>query len=486
MSAFKKPPIREQYADYGKEPPASPAKPLSVASLGAYRARSVKWLWKDWLPIGEVVVGEGMGGVSKSTFLTDIIARLTTLREMPDGQPHPTGEPIEALWITNEDDPDTQLKPRLVAAHGDPEKTFFVSEDFTLPDDGDRLSEYLRGHPTVGIVVIDPLFSHMDDAINTGSDTEMRQRVMKPLKNIARECGVVIVVVRHFNKNTGQEVALRGSGSYGGISGAARVVITVLTDPDDDTKQRRLIGPTKSNYARLPMPLAFTVNSVRVSIPGDAYEDDLPVVEWHGVSEIDLDEAMSRWQASGRGGKARKERENAADVDLRDTLHGGPVPAKDVFGQMGRRGYGKDATNDAAGRLGVIKKKKGMEGGWWWWLPGDGPKDGPSYRPASSSDPSASSAISPLLVFAEGAEEAEDGFPYMESISSAVDEAGGRITGTDGLRLLAPPPQPNDTNQIYCSDYHAHQFSHRFMNGRWVCTICTAAMSGWGGVADRA
>ena len=461
MSGFKRPPISEQFRDYGQEPPATP---LAVASLGSYRARSVNWVWPAWLPAGEVVVGEGMGGVSKSTFLTDIIARLTTIRGLPDGKPHPTGKPIEALWITNEDDPDTQLKPRLVAANGDPAKVFFVTEEFTLPDDADRLRDHLRREPDIGIVVIDPLFSHMDDAINSGSDTEMRQRVMKPLKNIARECGVVIVIVRHFNKNTGQEVALRGSGSYGGIAGAARVVITVLTDPDDDTKERRLIGPTKSNYARLPMPLVFTVKSVRVRIPEDEYEDDIPAVAWQGESEIDLDEAMRRWQAKSKGGKARQERENAADADLRLILQHGPVPADEAKGAMARRGYGRDATDAAAARLSVIKKKAGMTGPWMWWLPGNGPKDRPAHEPAAPSGPSASSIASFPWTLAEGAEDAEGGSPYTKSGSSAVvgERESAANTG-DPLGPWTPASAQYREDHAPCTPalYPAHQLDLR-------------------------
>jgi len=471
VSGFKKPPINEQFKDYRKELPTTP---LSVASLGSYRARSMKWAWRAWLAIGEVVVGEGMGGVSKSTFLTDITARLNTVREMPDGQPHPTGVPIEALWITNEDDPDTQLKPRLVAADGDPDKVSFVTEDFTLPDDAERLRDYLLVHPAIGIVVIDPLFSHMDDDINSGSDPEMRKKVMKPLKNIARECGVVIVVVRHFNKNSGQEVALRGSGSYGGISGAARVVITVFADPDDDTKERRLIGPTKSNYARLPMPLVFTVKNVRVSIPEDDYEDYLPAIEWHGESDIDLDEAMHRWQTKAKGGKARQERENAADADLRNILQHGPVPADEAKGAMARRGYGRDATDAAAARLSVIKKKVGMTGPWMWWLPGNGPKDRPVYEPAAPSGPSASSTTSLPWTLAEGAEDAEGGSPYTKSSSSAVGGERPSVSGTrDPMGPWTPASAEYREDHAPCPPdlYTAHQLDlKRDASGPgWFC-----------------
>ena len=471
MSRFTKPPINEQFKDYGKAPPVTP---LSVRPLSSYVAKRLKWLWSRWLPTGEVVVGEGMGGVAKSTLLMDVSARLTTVREMPDGQPHPTGMPVEALWITNEDDPDTQLKPRLVAAGGDPDKVFFVTEDFTLPDDAERLRDILLAHRNVGIVVLDPLFSHVDDAINTGSDTAMRKRVMKLLKNVARECGVVIVVVRHFNKNTGQELALRGSGSYGGIAGAARVVITVLTVPDDDTKERRLIGMTKSNYARLPMPLVFTVKNVRVNITEDDYEDDLPAIEWLGESGIDLDEAMERWQGKAKGGKARQERQHAADADLRAILQHRPLPADDVKAEMTRRGYGKDATTEAAYRLSVVKKKVGMTGGWMWWLPGNGPKDRPAYEATPSSASSASSWTPFPGTFAEGAEDAEEASPYTRSVSSAAGREGRSVAGAgDPVQVWTPAGDDPRFDSAPCPPalYHAHQLGvRRDPDGPgWLC-----------------
>jgi hypothetical protein len=48
------------------------------------QARPIQWLWRNWIPLGKLVVVDGDPGLGKSTMLVDLAARLSRGRPMPD------------------------------------------------------------------------------------------------------------------------------------------------------------------------------------------------------------------------------------------------------------------------------------------------------------------------------------------------------------------------------------------------------------------
>src|SRR5262245_11381020 len=77
----------------------------------------VKWLWKDRIPLGGLTVLEGDAGVGKATLLIDLVARVTSGKEMPGGGP--AAGPAGVLLLTAEDALGSVIRPRLAAAGAD-------------------------------------------------------------------------------------------------------------------------------------------------------------------------------------------------------------------------------------------------------------------------------------------------------------------------------------------------------------------------------
>lgn len=67
----------------------------------------------------------GFAGEGKSTIALDIAARGSIGRPMPDGYAD-YGGPFKVLLISYEDDAADTIKPRLVAAGGDPDRVLVV------------------------------------------------------------------------------------------------------------------------------------------------------------------------------------------------------------------------------------------------------------------------------------------------------------------------------------------------------------------------
>ena len=382
--------IEKRLGPPNAEEPFKPKQPTHarVKSLSNYRMKPIDWLMRGWFSKGQITILEGWGGMSKSTVMVDLIARMTTKGSLPDGI-EMEGDPIEVLYITGEDDPEQVILPRLVAAGGDPAKVKYWTDDFVMPDDLDALKEALALFPEVGLVLIDPLFSHIDSEINTGRDTEIRRKVMDPLQDVAAEAGVCMVIARHLNKTSGVSIGLKGSGSYGGLTGRARSVISVISDPEDPLNEMRLFGVHKCNYGKMPRPLRFAVQEYRFSgAEGYGAEnlsplDTFPTISWRGPASISMEEAYEKLERQ-RTQKATDSRMNRYDEDLIDVIrkHGnGGVITRDEALQHMRAdyGHGRDATDGALNRVCRMDKvvdpskkvgEKGREKTVWVALPG--------------------------------------------------------------------------------------------------------------------
>ena len=357
----------------GTAPTPSPRPRPRITKIDQITPSPVRWLWRGWLPVGEVVLIDGLAAMSKSTIVLDWMARLTQGETMPDsvsihlnaaGLP----APVEALIITNEDDPASVIKPRFDVAGGAMDRVSIWQSEFAMPTDDAALRTVLAAAPDIRVVFIDPLFSHIDEGINSNSDTEIRRLVMDPLARIAKDTGTVILVARHWNKRAGDTIELRGSGSYGGITGRARVVISVTEDPDsnpDDPQPTRLIGPSKVSYGRMPKALRFHVESIVPDLAGFTAEDDAPMIAWEGVSPYDIRTAQAI-----NDQKRTENRTDRIDRRVRAVLAAGALPAVEVLRVLKGEGFGEKAIEAATNRVGVVKVKSGFaKAPWMWSLP---------------------------------------------------------------------------------------------------------------------
>ncbi len=354
----------------GSQAPTIPPGPLNDAPLTEFDSRPIEWVWPGWLPRGVVTIMDGNPGVSKSTLVADLVARVTTGTSWPDGSP--ITAPGRVMWITTEDDPGRVLRPRIEAAGGDASRVRFVTGEVVFPASAGAFLELLvrRASEADGLVlvVLDPLFSHIEATVRTIADAEMRRGVMNPLNEAAEAANVACLVVRHFNKDTNASAINRGAGSLGGIVGAARALWSVVADPDDD--ETKVVGVSKLNYARSPAPWRYRVID---RLPPGWLTGTVSGIEWLGESNLSITRIMGQRTDS-----------RDAQEDLRDILKDGPVGSKLVLSKMRVLGHGKDASTMARDRIGARAMKTGMLGGWVWTLDPEDAEESEDAVPDSS------------------------------------------------------------------------------------------------------
>lgn len=441
--------------------------PIEVRNLSEIATEAVTWLWHRFLPVGSVTLFDGNPGEGKSTIVADIIARLTTGDLWPDGTP--VGQPGSVLYVTKEDDAATQVRPRIETAGGDVRLVNFVASDLLFPRDGGRFRELLE-QTRPRLVLLDPLMSYLEGRVKVISDNEVRSALMTPLGAIAREMGCVILVIRHFNKGSGQSALMRGAGSLGGLAGAARMVLALTADPESDDDRARVFGVVKSNYEAKPPSLKALIESA----PVEGFQMTVSRASWHGASTTSVSDLMER---------TREEHQLVQDAQdtLRELLEpaGQKVPRAEVDAKMKGKGHSKSAIYNAARALHVVIEREGYPATTSWSLPTPAlvvssrnghPRGGTTETTVTTdSHPDLSSSIQPDN--SDDWQSSQSSLSSHSSLSSnggLPPRAGAREAGLTVVRDLDAGPV------AWCHFVADHSSRHRdvLTDSPW-CEICT-------------
>jgi hypothetical protein len=332
--------------------------------LSEIEALPVDWLWQGYIPAGMLTILDGDPGIGKSTLTDDLAARASSGRTMPDGSPgHP---PAGVVLLSAEDDPARTIRPRLEAAGADLDRIVLLS----LPAGGGDLRppmitktdlakvELALTDESVSLLVLDPLVAYMPDGTDTNRDHNVRP-VLALLKSLAERAGCAVIGVRHLRKSGGDNPLYRGGGSIA-FTGIVRAELLLAHDPQDPTRERRVLAATKASLGPMPPSLAFHL----VTEPGRNH----PRVAWDGVSAHDA-WSLSAVPAIEGSTSAIDE---AVGV-LREILASGPQPASMAKRQAATAGVAGRTLDRAKAKLGIKVSHVGKPGeanqSWEWSLP---------------------------------------------------------------------------------------------------------------------
>jgi hypothetical protein len=241
-----------------------------------------RWLWPDYIPVGNPVLLSAAGGTGKGMLMCAVIARVALGLPFPNEDQALRREPGRAVYIAGtEDDPFEDLAPRLRAAISCAIAEFgldpALSEEsgairlvhdlsewkdgsaFEVPGDmGRLLTETGKlnrlGGPPVSLVVIDPLSDLLGehDAITS---VRSARKVMRGIKQFTRQADVALAIIHHLTKD-------------GKVSGSPAVVdalrLAYLVERDKDDPEVRAIKPVKANIVK-GEPQQYTITGIGAS-----------------------------------------------------------------------------------------------------------------------------------------------------------------------------------------------------------------------------
>jgi archaellum biogenesis ATPase FlaH len=340
---------------------APPGPEVIITRLSSLEPLSLDWLWPGYIPAGMLAILDGDPGLGKSLLTLDLVARVTRGWAMPGQPPSLASKPRGGVVLSAEDDLARTILPRLIAAGADVHRVAVVAlrehgttrEPVICLEDLSAVEQAIA-EVDAAILVIDPLVAFLSDTVNANRDQDVR-RSLSLLADLAERTGTAVVAVRHLRKSGADNPIYRGGGSIG-IIGAAREGLLVARDPDDPTRERRIIAVTKSNLGPLPSSLAFTV----VVAPGESH----PNIAWQGETTHQAADLLATVDEDERGAS------DEAEDFLRELLAAGSVPAREVQREARAAGIAPRTLERAKGRLGVKSTRPdGFTGPWFWTLP---------------------------------------------------------------------------------------------------------------------
>lgn len=337
--------------------PVAPAPRPIIVNMHEVEPRAVDWLWYGRIPAGRITVIAGRPGESKSFLTMDLAARVSRGLDWPDGQVCRQGG---VLLMVCEDNLNDTVRPRLNAAGADCERikalqgvsyhdgTKLRERGITLQD-LDHISEALDGMKDCRLLIIDPVGSYTPGKVDNHKDNQVRE-LLAPLAKVADERDIAVAIVAHTRKGTANfaDDMIMGSVAF---SGLARSVLHVTRDPDDPTRERRLLLPGKCNLCAPPQGLSYYLNGH----PGR--------VSWSDPVDLRADDLMT---GEKRGPKP--EARTQAKEWLRDLLAGGPKRVSEIMEAAEANGF-SDRTIRRA-KEGTVKTFK--QGDVWYWGLQDG------------------------------------------------------------------------------------------------------------------
>ena len=343
-----------------------PAKRAPVFCLADVATTPISWLWPGRIP-SKLCTLAGNPGQGKSQITIDLAARITTGKKWPDGKKNKCKGSV--LFINCEDEPGDTLKPRLIAAGGDPKKFFVL--DFIYDPKGNRVSwTFEKGiaeieaicelHKDLRMIVIDPVTAYMGG--KDGHSASDVRGALRPIMDLANKRNITVLLVSHLNKSSGAEAMNRVNGS-GAYVAAARVAFIVGSNKDEVNNYYLTV--LKTNLSQDKTACEYSIEPAR--IVGDSkISIETSRIEW-GKCDIPLnaDELLAAPSKS-----SNESQRSVAESFLRHTLSDGPVLKKDLEQLAEFEEISMSTLTRAKNNIGVFSRKKnGDKGPWEWGLP---------------------------------------------------------------------------------------------------------------------
>lgn len=338
--------------------PSSAGCELQLVRFSDISTESIQWLWPGYVALRKLVSLNGEPGEGKSLITLDFAARLTTGRDWPDGSKN-TCPPSDVILLTEEEDHGDTVKPRFVAAGGDPKRLFTLKSNgaFVLKIEQhlEALETLVRTEaPGTKLLIFDPALDFVKARPN--DDQEVRAALVR-LRDWAARLGIAVILVNHLNKKTDLSAKHRVAGARGWTSVPR---LNFIAGRASEGNLRHLCA-LKNNIVGELGSLDYQVSTAHIDISGEKTVQ--PVLVWVGRSDTTADDVAN----SKSAGKPS----DIIDTWLEATLQ--PENKRhfrdEVMAKAKKANYSEDQIKRSATRIGVRHERtKTVPSRTVWWL----------------------------------------------------------------------------------------------------------------------
>lgn len=270
---------------------------LLITPISQFESRRQDFLDEARLiPIGAPTMCVGKGGEGKSSLALEFVARVST--GTLDGRYR--DRPRNVVLISHEDDPATQLKPRLVAAGADLNRVHLIrvraeiegaiAHDVpSLTRDMAIIREAVET-TAAALVIVDPLSSTIEGNLDKVQDV---RRALNPLAQLAQDHDLALICIMHTRKGqSSMSDATSGSHAF------RDVARSLMLFANDSETGNRIVTVDKASYSQNQgQSFAFALDSVDVATD-DGSMTEVARVRMLGKSELSV---VELWQRDAGG-----------------------------------------------------------------------------------------------------------------------------------------------------------------------------------------
>lgn len=267
--------------------------------------------------------------------------------------------------LNSEDGAGDTIKPRFLAAGGDPERLYQIilpmGAQFSVDAEEDmrRLDEQLVAHPDIRCIIIDPILQH----VISEKEQDVRRGV-STLLGLLQKHNIALLYVCHFNKVAGKNLSspldkLSGAKAWVGLP---RFVFAIMPDPRVTPPVHYLIC-AKHNISAAIRSQSFAIETAtegtRVS--------DIPRIRWTGESDVNMIELLNLPPERSNNSPALDKALSLLESELTDQ----PRQAGEIIAVLDQAGVSEITRNRARKQLifdGVMARPENVSGIWYWRL----------------------------------------------------------------------------------------------------------------------
>jgi putative DNA primase/helicase len=320
---------------------------ITFHSFTSIQSKPIAWIWEGYLAEGKLTSLPGEPGDGKSLISVDLAARVATGRDFPDGSKNILG-PADVLILTEEEDPEDTIKPRYLAAGGDPSKIHMVKVNegdslFALEDHLKELAEKIKSEKwNIKLIIFDPIVDYTKGQANV--DKEVRPALNK-LGQFAREMMLSVISIIHLNKKSDMAAIHRVGGARAWVS-VPRFNFLVGKGEDGT----RHMVTLKNNLSEDKGSLDFEIELSGIISDEGVVVGKHPRIKWLGKGTMTAAELTQ---------PPKTTRSNSSGVKewLKETLNGQGWVAKQDIVELGKaKGYSESQLENAKTRLNIIHR----------------------------------------------------------------------------------------------------------------------------------
>ncbi len=337
---------------------------VMIANGSELIPQATQWLWLNWLALGKLHLLAGCPGTGKTTIAMALAATVTIGGRWPDGSRCEIGNTL--IW-SGEDDCESTLLPRLLAAGADRRRVYFITGSrikgkemsFDPARDMKALQVETERIGNVRLIIVDPIVTAVTGDSHKNTET---RRDLQPLVDLAANTNAALLGITHLSKGgAGGDPVQRVLGSVAFVA-VARVVLVAAKVADDEGKDKRILARGKSNIG--PDGGGFEYHLEQSEpLPGIPAS----LVMWGASVQGSARDLLAEDNGHGDDGEERNALGNAKEF-LREILKNCAVFGKDVEAHAKDAGISMRTVRRASDQLAIIKKP-GFDKRWYWSLP---------------------------------------------------------------------------------------------------------------------